>query len=120
EIIKLGAVNQWATAEDGGASHAATGAVADNGGIGTGTEDGFPGDATFDLTDLLGDGVTGLIADVALRLGAIPSEAHLEPNQAGDDFEVTRDYEIAGGDLAITVPLLSNPLLPPLEVGDGI
>ncbi|SEE41276.1 LPXTG-motif cell wall anchor domain-containing protein [Jiangella alba] len=106
DIIKLGAVNQWATAEDGAVSHAATGAVADNGGVGTGVEDGFPGNATFDLTDLLGEGVTDLIADVELELGAVSSEAHLEPSD--DDFEVARDYEIAGGELRVTVPLLSG------------
>ncbi|WP_116953625.1 choice-of-anchor G family protein [Jiangella endophytica] len=106
DIIKLGAVNQWATAEDGAVSHAATGAVADNGGVGTGVEDGFPGNATFDLTDLLGEGLTDLIADVELELGAVSSEAHLEPSD--DDFEVARDYEIAGGELRITVPLLSG------------
>ncbi|WP_053205089.1 choice-of-anchor G family protein [Jiangella muralis] len=106
DIIKLGAVNQWATAEDGAVSHAATGAVADNGGVGTGVEDGFPGNATFDLTDLLGEGVTDLIADVELELGAVSSEAHLEPSD--DDFEVSRDYEIAGGELRVTVPLLSG------------
>ncbi|WP_162606628.1 choice-of-anchor G family protein [Jiangella asiatica] len=106
DIIKLGAVNQWATAEDGATSHAATGAVADNGGVGTGVDADFPGNATFDLTDLLGDGVTDTIADVELELGAVSSEAHLQP--AGDDFEVTRDYEIAGGKLTVTVPLLEG------------
>ncbi|PZF81615.1 choice-of-anchor G family protein [Jiangella anatolica] len=106
DIIKLGAVNQWATAEDNATSHAATGAVADNGGIGTGVEAGFPGNATFDLTDLLGEGLTDTIADVELELGAVSSEAHLEPS--GDDFEVTRDYEIAGGELRVTIPLLGS------------
>ncbi|WP_169738839.1 choice-of-anchor G family protein [Jiangella gansuensis] len=113
DIIELGAVNQWATAEDGATSHAATGAVADNGGVGTGVDAGFPGNATFDLTDLLGEGLTDLIADVELELGAVSSEAHLQP--VGDDFEVVRDYEIAGGRLVITVPLLSGLNL---ELGD--
>ncbi|WP_158602690.1 choice-of-anchor G family protein [Jiangella rhizosphaerae] len=113
DIIKLGAVNQWATAEDGAVSHAATGAVADNGGVGTGVDAGFPGNATFDLTDLLGEGLTDTIADVELELGAVSSEAHLEPS--GDDFEVSRDYEIAGGELRVTVPLLSGVNL---ELGD--
>ncbi|WP_052762448.1 choice-of-anchor G family protein [Jiangella alkaliphila] len=106
DIIKLGAVNQWATAEDGAVSHAATGAVADNGAIGTGVDAGFPANATFDLTDLLGEGLTDTIADVELELGAVSSEAHLEPSD--DDFEVSRDYEIAGGELRVTVPLLSG------------
>ena len=124
DIIELGAANQWATAEDGGVSHAATGAVADNGGIGTDTEGDFPSNATFDLTDLLGDGLTDLIADVELELGAVSSEAHLRPTDDDDDFEVTRDYEIAGGQLVITVPILGDPSLPvplpPLELGDAI
>jgi LPXTG-motif cell wall-anchored protein len=106
DIIKIGAANQWATAEDGAVSHAATGAVADNGAIGTGVDAGFPANATFDLTDLLGEGITDTIADVELELGAVSSEAHLEPS--GDDFEVSRDYEIAGGELRVTVPLLSG------------
>ncbi len=106
DIIKLGAANQWATAEDGAESHAATGAVADNGAIGTGVDAGFPANATFDLTDLLGEGLTDTIADVELELGAVSSEAHLEPSD--DDFEVSRDYEIAGGELRVTVPLLSG------------
>ncbi|WP_162605947.1 choice-of-anchor G family protein [Jiangella aurantiaca] len=106
DIIKLGAVNQWATAEDGATSHAATGAVADNGAIGTGVDAGFPANATFDLTDLLGEGLTDTIADVELELGAVSSEAHLEPS--GDEFEVARDYEIAGGELRVTVPLLGQ------------
>ncbi|WP_162605423.1 choice-of-anchor G family protein [Jiangella ureilytica] len=116
DIIQLGAVNQWASAEDGGVSHAATGAVADNGGVGTGTEAGFPGNATFDLTDLLGDALTDLIADLELELGAISSEAHLAP--AGEEFEVTRDYEIAGGQLTLTLPLLAD-LVPALEDAVG-
>ncbi|WP_146605216.1 choice-of-anchor G family protein [Jiangella anatolica] len=112
DIIQLGAVNQWASAEDGGASHAATGAVADNGGIGTGVEAGFPGNATFDLTDLLGDALTDLIADLELELGAISSEAHLAPS--GEAFEFTSDYEIAGGQLRLTIPLLAD-LLPQVQ-----
>ncbi|MBB5790609.1 choice-of-anchor G family protein [Jiangella mangrovi] len=113
DIIKIGAANQWATAEDGAISHAATGAVADNGAIGTGVDAGFPANATFDLTDLLGEGITDTIADVELELGAVSSEAHLEPS--GDDFEVSRDYEIAGGELRVTVPLLGGL---DLELGD--
>ncbi|MBB5790610.1 choice-of-anchor G family protein [Jiangella mangrovi] len=116
DIIQLGAVNQWASAEDGGTSHAATGAVADNGGVGTGAEAGFPGNATFDLTDLLGDALTDLIADLELELGAVSSEAHLAP--AGEEFEVTRDYEIAGGQLTLTLPLLAD-LLPAVQDAVG-
>ncbi|SDU81372.1 choice-of-anchor G family protein [Jiangella alkaliphila] len=112
DLIQLGAVNQWASAEDGGASHAATGAVADSGGIGTGVEAGFPGNATFDLTDVLGEALTDLIADLELELGAISSEAHLVP--AGEAFEFTNDYEIAGGQLRLTVPLLAD-LLPQVQ-----
>ncbi|TDC51719.1 choice-of-anchor G family protein [Jiangella ureilytica] len=119
DIIQLGAVNQWATAKDGAVSDAATGAVADNGGIGTGVDAGFPANATFDLTDLLGEGLTDLIADVELELGAISSEAHLAPS-GDDDFEVSRDYEIAEGKIVITIPLLNNPAIPPLELGEGI
>ncbi|WP_092616131.1 choice-of-anchor G family protein [Jiangella sp. DSM 45060] len=112
DILQLGAVNQWASAEDGGASHAATGAVADNGGIGTGTEAGFPGNATFDLTDVLGEALTDLVADLELELGAISSEAHLAPS--GEGFEFTNDYEIAGGQLRLTIPLLAD-LLPQVQ-----
>src|SRR5690606_25657877 len=107
DIVELGAVSQWATAEEGASSHAATGAVADNGGIGTGVEEGFPGDATFHLSDLIGDELTDLIAAVDLRLGAVSSEAHLTPDGT-DDFAVERDYEIAGGELILTVPLLEG------------
>ncbi|TDE00422.1 choice-of-anchor G family protein [Jiangella asiatica] len=106
DVLQLGAVNQWASAEDGGASHAATGAVADNGGVGTGAEAGFPGNATFNLTDLVGEALTDLIADLQLELGAISSEAHLAATDSA--FEVTRDYEIAGGQLRLTVPLLAD------------
>ncbi|WP_035812285.1 choice-of-anchor G family protein [Jiangella gansuensis] len=112
DVLQLGAVNQWASAEDGGTSHAATGAVADNGGIGTGVEAGFPGNATFDLTDLVGGALTDLIADLELELGAISSEMHLEVTDGA--FEVTRDYEIAGGELRLTVPLLAD-LTPQIE-----
>ncbi|WP_069113242.1 choice-of-anchor G family protein, partial [Jiangella alba] len=112
DILQLGAVNQWASAEDGGASHAATGAVADNGGIGTGTEAGFPGNATFDLTDVLGEALTDLVADLELELGAISSEAHLAPVDGA--FEFTNDYEIAGGQLRLTIPLLAD-LLPQVQ-----
>jgi hypothetical protein len=118
DIIELGAVNQWATAEDKATSSAATGAVADNGGVGTGVEDGFPGNANFDLTNLLGDELTDLIADVELELGAISSEAHLiGPSSEGDvfgtgndsdEFQLHRDYEIAGGFLKVQVPALAD------------
>ncbi len=116
DILELGAANQWATAEDGATSHAATGAVADNGAIGTGVDAGFPANATFNLTDLLGEEFTDLIADVQLELGAISSEAHLQPNDS-DAFEVQRDYEIAGGKLVITVPLLGGQTGGPLGLG---
>jgi hypothetical protein len=39
DFVELGAVNQWAAADPGAESHAATGAVADNGGVGTGVDD---------------------------------------------------------------------------------
>ncbi|TDD68213.1 choice-of-anchor G family protein [Jiangella aurantiaca] len=116
DLLQLGAVNQWASAEDGGASHAATGAVADNGGVGTGTEAGFPGNATFDLTDVVGEALTDLIADLELELGAISSEAHLAATDGA--FEFTSDYEIAGGQLRLTVPLLAD-LLPQVQDAVG-
>ncbi|WP_165368038.1 choice-of-anchor G family protein, partial [Phytoactinopolyspora endophytica] len=107
DIIELGAVNQWASSEPGGASQSAAGAVADGGGVGTGGDD-FPGNATLNLTDLLGEGMAEAIAGVELELGAISSEAHLQASAGEPDVE--RAYEIAGGSLILEVPAVADLL----------
>ncbi|NEE00935.1 choice-of-anchor G family protein [Phytoactinopolyspora halotolerans] len=106
DLIELGAVNQWASADPGGASHAGSGAVMDGEGIGSGGED-FPGDATLNLGDLIGEGMAEAIADVRLELGAISSEAHLEASASAEPA-VERAYEVAGGSLVIDVPAIGD------------
>jgi hypothetical protein len=122
DIIKLGAVNQWATANGDGTSHAAAGAVADNGGVGTGVDAGFPGGVTFDLTSVVGDALTDLIDQLKLTLGAVSSEAHLNgpeaPEAAAGDVQVTSDYQIDGGQLTLKIPAIAD-VVPPLRDAVG-
>lgn len=109
DVFQLGAVNQWATAEPGGTSSAAAGAVADGEGLGSGVDAGFPGDLRLNLTELLQGVLPEALAAVELELGAISSEASLTaPAEGSGEFELARSYEIAGGQLRLEVPALAD------------
>ncbi|MEB4614404.1 choice-of-anchor G family protein, partial [Leucobacter sp. M11] len=102
-LIQLGAVNQYASAEDAGASHAASGAVSNSGGIGTGNASGFPANATFTLESILGPTLSQTIGNLSISIGAITAEAHQEAPAAA-----TGAYSIAGGQLNLTIPAVGG------------
>ncbi|MFT4258549.1 choice-of-anchor G family protein [Microbacterium sp.] len=102
-FLSLGAVNQYSQSSDGGASRAATGAVSDTGVIDTTGGGAYPGNASLDLGGLLGDEVAAVVADLDLELRAISAEAAIDG--AGT---VTRDYNVAGADLTLSLPAIAG------------
>ena len=109
DIIEVGAANQYGAAHPGGTSHAGVGAVSDNGGVGSGTDAGFPSNANFDLSNLLGEELTDVLADVELELGALSAEAHLvAPTDGTGEYSPARDYAIGSGHLVLEVPAIAD------------
>ncbi|QTV80241.1 choice-of-anchor G family protein [Microbacterium sp. NIBRBAC000506063] len=103
DFLALGAVNQYSQSSDGGQSRAATGAVNDSGIVDTSGTGDYPADATLDLSGLLGESVTDVVADLEISLRAVTAEASLD----GEDG-VTRDYHVAGGDLLLSLPAVGG------------
>ncbi|MVT25991.1 choice-of-anchor G family protein, partial [Nesterenkonia alkaliphila] len=106
-VIQLGAVNQYAEAADDGRAEAASGAVADQGGIAVGASDEFPSDATLDLSALLsevgGAGTSYLVEDLSLQLGAVSSSI-----EQVDGADPVPAYQIAGATLNIVSPAVGG------------
>ncbi|MDZ5079128.1 choice-of-anchor G family protein, partial [Nesterenkonia sp. HG001] len=106
-VIQVGAVNQYAEAQDNGDARAASGAVSDQGAISVGGSDEFPADASIDLSELLtqasGGASEGLISDLSLSVGALSSSIE----QLGGG-EPTTDYQIAGATLNLESPAIGG------------
>ena len=100
-FLQLGAVNQYSQSSDGSVSRAATGAVSDTGVIDTTGAGAYPANASLNLQGLLGSTVTAAVADLDISLEAISAEVALDG--AGT---VTRDYNVAGGNLQLTLPAI--------------
>lgn len=104
--LKLGAVNNYAVAgkETSGKSLAASGAVDNDGIIRAGGSPTVPlGGATLDLTTGALEPLSAL-TNLELALGAVSATASLAP----DDFNPERDYNIASGEIVLTVPALAT------------
>ncbi|MCP1428790.1 hypothetical protein J3D45_001288 [Microbacterium foliorum] len=102
-FLQLGAVNQYSQSSDAGVSRAATGAVNDSGVVDTTGGGAYPANASLNLQGLLGSTVTAAVADLDISLEAISSEVSLDG--AG---VVARDYNVAGGDLQLTLPAVGG------------
>ncbi|WP_265522027.1 choice-of-anchor G family protein [Oerskovia flava] len=102
-IIELGAVNQFAVANDDGSAEAASGAVTNDGGIAIGGDGAPLSDASVNLTPLVDPLSLGTVSELGLTLGALSATAEHTPPAAA-----TGDYQIAGADLQLTSPLVSE------------
>lgn len=118
---EVGAVNQYALADDRGVSQGASGVVNDSGAIQTDSDDngGLPALGTLRLSTLVqqltGEAISEVVAgitDLELEIGAVASRATLDACDAawtGDiDANLSREYAIAGLDAAVTVPAVSG------------
>jgi len=119
-----GVYNQYARADDDATSAGASGLVTDSGGIDLGPiqapEEERPEFGTIHLGSLLeaalGEGlsdiVAGGVADLELGVGAVSGAAVLDGCTAGwtDDVysSLSREYAIAGVDLAVETPLVGG------------
>ncbi len=117
DVVKLGAVNQYAQAADKGVSRAAAGAVSDAGIIDTTGGSAFPADATLSLTPLLQAPLTSVVDDVTVQLQAITGVAAADASAKSapakrcadiTDPKNCRDYQIAGGRLNLSAPALGT------------
>ncbi len=102
-FLQLGAVNQYSQSSDAGVSRAATGAVSDTGVIDTTGAGAYPANASLNLQGLLGSAVTSAVADLDISLDAISAEVAIDGTGA-----VTRDYNVAGGNLQLTLPAIGG------------
>ena len=102
-VVQVGAVGQYATAAKTGKSAAETGGVQKDGGVGIGQDQSVPGgDATVDLSKLLGSGFASNIADLKVAIGAVAAQA------VSDGQNASGDYSLAGVDLKFTSPAISK------------
>jgi len=116
--IQAGAVEQYATAFSAGNARGATGAVTDSGGVDVGSgAGGSPTAATVDLTKLLDGAIAADVLNGSLTVSAVtavadqstPTDANLAAT-CGDLSNPTqcRDYNIAGLDLDLNLPVLQT------------
>jgi hypothetical protein len=103
QFLQLGAIGEYATAAKDGTSAAETGGVQKDGGVGIGTDQAMEGgNATLDLSKLLGAGFASNIADLQLAINAVAAQA------ASDGKNASGDYSLAGVDLTFTSPAISQ------------
>jgi hypothetical protein len=103
QFIQLGAIGEYATAAKNGTSAAETGGVQKDGGVTVGQEQSMPGgDATVDLSKLLGSGFASNIADLKVAIDAVTAQA------VSDGSNAEGDYSLAGVDLHFTSPAISQ------------
>ncbi|MGG7466233.1 choice-of-anchor G family protein, partial [Plantibacter sp. YIM 135347] len=105
-VINLGAVAQYASAQDNGDALAASGAVNDQGAISVGGSPTAPANANINLTNLLtrvGVPTAGILDTASVELGALSGQV----SQTGGATPVT-DYQIAGATLKLQSPLVKN------------
>jgi hypothetical protein len=102
-VLQLGAVAQFAQANGDGSSVGASGAVADDGAIGVGSDRRTPpANATFDLSQLLGPEFAAALANLRLELGAIAAQAQ------GNLEVASGDYQLGHAVLTFTSPAISG------------
>jgi len=102
-VVQVGAVGQYATAANDGTSAAETGAVQKDGGVGIGHDQTMEGgNATLDLSTLLGGAFASNIADLKLAIEAVAAQA------ASDGAKASGDYSLGGVDLTFTSPAISQ------------
>jgi hypothetical protein len=103
QFLQLGAIGEYATAAKTGKSAAETGGVQKDGGVGIGQDQSVPGgDATIDLSKLLGSGFASNIADLKVAIDAVAAQA------VSDGTNASGDYSLAGVDLKFTSPAISK------------
>jgi hypothetical protein len=103
DVLQLGAISQYAMARSDGSSYGASGAVADDGAIGVGSnQTAPPANATFDLEALLGPEFASTLLDLKLELEAIAASA------AGSLDAASGDYALAGAKLTFTSPAIAD------------
>jgi hypothetical protein len=101
-VIKLGAVNQYAQANNTGGAHAASGAVTNSGAIGLGEQNGSPqDDASIDLTGT----PLAQIGGLKLTVGALAATAD---QATGKNGAQTGSYELANVKLQLSSPALGS------------
>lgn len=102
-VLQIGPVAQYAQANGDGSSLGASGAVADDGAIGVGSDTSTPpANATLDLEQLLGPEFASTLADLKLEIGAIAAQAR------GDLDTASGDYQIADAILTFTSPAIAD------------
>ena len=93
DVLQIGPVAQYAEAHNDGSSFGASGAVADDGAIGVGSDTSTPpANATFDLEALLGAEFASTLVDLKLELGAIAATASGDRNVASGDYSLANAY----------------------------
>jgi hypothetical protein len=103
DFLQLGAAHQYAQANQDGTSMAASGAVTSKGGLQTNANgSGAAGDATFDLSKLLGAQFASTLADLKLQLQAVAARAD------GNLDSASGSYTLAGAKLSFTSPAVSQ------------
>jgi hypothetical protein len=103
DLLQLGAIGQYATANQNGSSMAWTGGVSPDGGIGVGKDLELPGgSATLDLDSLLGGSFASNIASLNLAIDAVAAQA------ISDGDTASGTYRVAGVNLNLTSPAVAN------------
>jgi hypothetical protein len=101
-VVKLGAVNQYAQANNTGSAHGASGAVTNSGAIGLGEQNGSPqDDASIDLTNT----PLAQIGGLKLSVGALAATADQADGASGAQ---TGKYELANVKLELSSPTLAS------------
>jgi hypothetical protein len=101
--VQAGVLGQFASASADARSYAASGAVVDDGGVGTGQDVALPGaDATISLSGILGSQFAANLVDLDLAIKAIAAEAEADGENASGD------YHLAGAVLELRSPAISE------------
>ncbi len=103
DVVQLGTVGQYAQATGDGISSAAAGAVGPDGAIGLGEDVAVPGgNATVDLSALLGDQFAANLIDLDLAVEAIAAQAYADAENASGS------YTLADATLELSSPAISR------------
>jgi hypothetical protein len=102
-VVQVGAAGQYATASNDGTSMAWTGAVSPDGGVGVGEDQsGQGGDATVDLSKLLGSSFASNLTNLQLAINAAAAKA------VSDGTSASGDYSLNGVTLNFTSPAIAD------------
>ncbi|MCL2516155.1 MAG: choice-of-anchor G family protein, partial [Microbacteriaceae bacterium] len=105
-LLDIGVDGQHAATSVAGVAHAASGALTQAGTIDTSAGGDATKDSTVTLTPLLSavPGASNIATDLTLQLGAIAAQA----DETGGASSATGAYEVSGGTLTVTSPLVSQ------------